>query len=293
MLDSFVIDKNDFYQFCEKTTKVKNAKFNKLAFVMVLSLVGHVLLMVFLLFISSKQVSRQLPRQAQKHVNRPYKPIQSYLYKKPKKIVPQKKQEVTAAATFIPEQASLPDLSTKTVSPTIKPASNKQASIQPRAKTAPQKDNPVNSPVTKASTAHQPSSPKNTEKPKISAYKQLGSLRNAINEKIISDDLSRLQTVQSPSIFNQKPALVPHANQPLSTEQTRLKNTNKLSNDIAITKLDDGWCMIEREQFLGSPIEGSRSVFACGESKFDKNFREHMQRVREKIMPVKNNTDKK
>jgi len=47
-----------------------------------------------------------------------------------------------------------------------------------------------------------------------------------------------------------------------------------MSNDISITKYDNGICTIERTQFLGSSVEGSSSAFACGKNKFDKSFRE-------------------
>jgi hypothetical protein len=68
-------------------------------------------------------------------------------------------------------------------------------------------------------------------------------------------------------------------------EEVHEKNTLKMSDNISITKHDNGTCIIEREQFLGSPVEGSTSAFACGESKFDKSFREHMRKVQNKIMP--------
>ena len=71
----------------------------------------------------------------------------------------------------------------------------------------------------------------------------------------------------------------------LTPEQVREKNTTKVSSDISIIKNDNGTCIIEREQFLGSPVEGSTSVFSCGESKFDRDFREHMKKIQDKIAP--------
>lgn len=79
--------------------------------------------------------------------------------------------------------------------------------------------------------------------------------------------------------------VVPPSLVKLTPEQARNKNTTKMSNDISITKHEDGTCTIDRAQFLGSPVEGSSSVFACGERKFDKSFREHMKKVQEKLMP--------
>jgi hypothetical protein len=119
----------------------------------------------------------------------------------------------------------------------------------------------------------------------FSAYKQLDSLRSSINEQIMAQEFTERQQFRSPSIMHGEQIPVPHSNIQLTPEQKKEIKTTKMSNDISITKYDNGICAIEREQFLGSPVEGSSSAFACGESKFDKSFREHMKKVREKVMP--------
>ena len=121
----------------------------------------------------------------------------------------------------------------------------------------------------------------------FSAYKQLNNLRSSINEKIMADELSKLQQFRSPSVMHGEQIPVPNSTIQLTPEQEREKRITRMSDDISITKYDNGMCTIERKQMLGSPVEGSSSMFACGESKFDQNFRAHMQKVRDKIIPAK------
>ena len=90
------------------------------------------------------------------------------------------------------------------------------------------------------------------------------------------------------SVMHGEQIPVPHSNKQLTPEQEREKNTTKMSDDISITKYDNGICIIEREQFLGSPVEGSSSVFFCGKSKFDQSFREHMKKVQKKLIQLNN-----
>jgi hypothetical protein len=53
---------------------------------------------------------------------------------------------------------------------------------------------------------------------------------------------------------------------------------------IAITKGDDGRCSITQDLNAYGLSEGSsRQFFSCGESKFDKIFREHMEKVKVKL----------
>jgi hypothetical protein len=75
---------------------------------------------------------------------------------------------------------------------------------------------------------------------------------------------------------------VPKPIVPLTIDQQKKLNTSS-SHVGSITKNDNGTCTIQREQILGSPIEATTSYFGCGESKFDKSFREHMKKVQTKL----------
>jgi hypothetical protein len=76
---------------------------------------------------------------------------------------------------------------------------------------------------------------------------------------------------------------VPHSIQNLTPAQEKEKNTIRMSDNISITRLGNGYCTIERKQFNGSPVPASSSGFACGESDFDKSFKAHMKKVNDKI----------
>ncbi len=86
------------------------------------------------------------------------------------------------------------------------------------------------------------------------------------------------------SVFNQNRKAVPRSTVPLSKEQEREQNTERLSDQLSIRKTENGTCFIEED--LGDRgMEGLKAVqaFNCGESKFDKSFREHMKKVINKL----------
>lgn len=261
MLDRFVIEVNILDQAPFKAAKVETHVLKRHYITILVSIVVHLLLALLLFFITEKQ-----PKQ----VKTTQKAIKSYLYEIPstpiieqvikeevKEIKPQKLIEKSKA---VPVSSTLAS-SVKPIKP-IKPAESVKAKLKTETK--------------------------KTVQANFSAYKQLDNLRNSINEKIMVDDLSELQQFRSPSIMHGDQIPVPSSTIQLTPEQEREKRITRMSDDISITKYDNGICTIERKQFLGSPVEGSTSGFACGESKFDKSFRAHMQKVRDKIMPAKN-----
>jgi len=113
---------------------------------------------------------------------------------------------------------------------------------------------------------------------KISAYSQLDSFKKSINSKIAEQLFQQQQRFRSSSVMHGKPIPVPNSKIKLTPSQIKEKNTTRLSDSISITKHDNGTCTIERKPFLGSPVLASLAKMACGESKFDKNFREHMKK---------------
>jgi hypothetical protein len=126
--------------------------------------------------------------------------------------------------------------------------------------------------------------PKTLPQKKFSAREQLSRLRSSINNSITNDAYKEHTQVRSNSIMHGEPFPVPHSKIQVTEEEKRKKNTSYTGHNT-ITKNDNGSCTIHREQMLGSPIEATTSGFACGESKFDKNFRQHMKKVRDKVMP--------
>lgn len=263
VLNGFIIEGNVLEHTPIEGIKVKSYPFKRHYLAILVSTAVHFLL-AFLLFFFAEE--HQL-----KQANTTKKSIKSYLYKMPPKPVIIE----SLATNRVTEENTVK----KEIKVEKKPdvlSSNKVPTNEPSPVSFPSKSKP-NSKVQKPIQAT------------FSSYKQLDSLRNSINEKIISQGITEFQQFRSPSVMHGEQIPVPHSTKQLSPEQEREKNITKMSDDISITKYDSGICTIERKQFLGSPVEGSIAAFSCGESKFDKGFREHMKKVRDKLLPV---TDK-
>ena len=268
MLDGFVIEGNVLEQVPLKAATVKTHVLKRHSLAISVSVLVHVILALLLFFIAEKQQPRQLEITQ--------KAIKSYLYKMPARPVN------SVVVKQVPEEIKVKDKNKNKEKEKVK-IEKKLEVLEPK-KIATEVSSVVSLPSKpKASTTA-----KGSIQASFSAYKQLDTLRSSINERMMAKELSELQQFRSPSVMHGEQIPVPHSDIQLTPEQKREKRTTKMSNDISITKYDNGICTIEREQFLGSPVEGSSSAFACGESKFDKSFREHMKKVRDKLMPLKN-----
>ncbi|WP_019029700.1 hypothetical protein [Colwellia piezophila] len=115
-----------------------------------------------------------------------------------------------------------------------------------------------------------------------SSYDRLSQLRKNLANQQRDKAFSELTQKRSAAIMHGDPFPVPKTLVPLTAEQQHKRNTST-SHVGSITKNDNGTCTMQREQILGSPVEASTAYFSCGESKFDKSFREHMQKVQTKL----------
>lgn len=243
---------------------------------LIASVLAHIFLLVWLLFFDYQKV-----KEKTKPVNSAKKAIESYLYKMPKpnlvveKLVPK------------PELKLPQETRPKKVEKTEKVAKNRNINEKKAVQAGKRSGKLVN-----YSVNNQPKTALLKAKENFSSYKQLDNLRNAINKQIMMQELAELQQFRSPSIMHGEQIPVQHSNVQLTPEQVRGKNTIKMSDSISITKLDNGLCIIERDQFLGSPIEGSSAAFSCGESKFDKSFREYMKKIQDKYAPIVRTSNK-
>ncbi|WP_343815219.1 hypothetical protein [Colwellia asteriadis] len=123
-------------------------------------------------------------------------------------------------------------------------------------------------------------------KPRLSATEQLTRLRSAINSKAANQLYKEHTQARSASAMDGEQIPVPHSVKQLTRDEKYQQSTMRTGHH-AITKNDNGTCTIHREQMLGSSVEATTSHFSCGESKFDKNFREHMKKVNAKIKPIR------
>jgi len=287
VLDGFTIEGHVLAAEDDKVEKVKNRDLSKYYFTIFISVMVHAILASALLFIADKPQIKAVKVEA--------KAIKSYLYKMPikaKKSPPKpeiKKEQVKKIAAKEKPVAVKQALDKQMVNKkALTPAALVKTTSLPKPKPKPkpkQQSKPRNSVVTAA--VQQKTDANKSVKATFSAYKQLNNLRSAINEKLITEQLSARQQFRSPSVMHGKQFPVPHSTIQMTAEQKKTQNTTRMSDSISITKYDDGLCVINREQFLGSPIEASSSAFACGESKFDKSFRAHMKKVQEKLLPVR------
>ncbi|MGB0897809.1 MAG: hypothetical protein ACPGSN_01065, partial [Psychrobium sp.] len=77
---------------------------------------------------------------------------------------------------------------------------------------------------------------------------------------------------------------VPYSDIPLTDEEKKEQNTTTYSSNVSITKLEDGKCSIEQDlSNVGMEGHKATSYFSCGETAFDKSFREHMEKVKNKL----------
>ena len=117
----------------------------------------------------------------------------------------------------------------------------------------------------------------------FSSYDRLSRLRKKLDNQQRDQAFAELTQKRSASTMDGEPFPVPKTLVPLTADQQHKLNTST-SHVGSITKNDNGTCTIQREQILGSPVAATTSYFACGESKFDKSFREHMQKVQAKLV---------
>ena len=273
-IDDCAISGTDLGRQPLKEDKNKKNELKKHGLTIFISVLVHLVLFALLISMATKPLP--IP------VKVTQKAIKSYLYKRPIKV---EKQKPELAKAVEKQLAPQPKKEQPKKEQNLKKQEDKKEAVdivEVKAK------KPLNPSSSTSQTARSLPQAKTYAPASFSAYKQLDKLRDSINNKIVSEELSQLQQHRSPSVMHGEQIPVPHSEKQLTPEQEREKNTIKMSDSISITKHDNGVCIIERDQFLGSPVEGSSSAFDCGESKFDKSFREHMKKVQAKLKPTKN-----
>lgn len=244
----------------------------------VTSVIIHILLLLTLVF-GAAQTPAPLIQNKPKATA-----IKSFLYvapkQKPQKII-EPLQAVhqpvittqTIPKTPIPKKAPIE----KTDKALDKPQTEKSKKVAAQSKTFVQNG----SDTTNKNTAEK--SNQAIGKKTFSSYDKLSRLRKKLRNQEQAQAFEQLIQQRSASIMDGDQFSVPKTIIPLTREQKYKKNTNT-SHVGSITKNDNGTCTIRREQILGSPVHATTSIFACGESNFDKSFREHMKKVQEKLL---------
>ncbi len=234
-----------------------------------------------LLLLGSYHTVIEIPKE------KPITPIKSYLYQQPKpKSEPQKveskpeqeqEQEQNVAATNS-EQINAQKSKENQSPPPTDPAPKIEQESAPLVDNANTQQN--NNQHVSALDLD------NKTKTTRSAFSinQLSKLRESINEQHYQQvELERAQP-NSGSILHGTPKLVPHSQVQESADEKRKNATSSVGPSKQIIKGDDGSCtLVEDLSTVGMEGITAVSSFSCGETKFNRNFREHMEKVRAKL----------
>jgi hypothetical protein len=234
----------------------------------IISIVVH-LLFIFLLIKFSTQQTQKTSKLVDK------KAIKSYLY-----------QPIIVKAVFDNKKSENKKEQPKEP---LKEVAVK-ASLKPHTPTKPIKNKPTKKNITTVKTNQKtvktPPLPTASPSKPFSPQESLARLRNNIHQQLTYEAFKEYSQARTATVMDGEQIPVPQSIVPLTADEKHKQNTIESSFN-RITKNGDGTCTIVREQMLGSEVEGSVSSFACGESDFDKSFREHMEKVRSKLQPNK------
>tara|TARA_B110000438_G_scaffold220569_1_gene213667 strand:+ start:14294 stop:15130 length:837 start_codon:yes stop_codon:yes gene_type:complete len=264
------------------------------------SLVVHGII-ILLIFITHSHKEKSI-----KKINKS-PPIKSFLYYAPNLTTAQANQNKQQPLKKIIEEPnrSEADHNKQEVLVTEEPITNKPSTNKPAIDLAAKNPvTPLNKAIQKPSIPSIPSTINNTlvlpkasntvpdlplplptpSNQKLDSFTQLQRLRSKLNNGSAPKVDNPYQHDQPPSIFNTTTKTVPHSAPLKDEEKEREKNTKNMGAGIAIIKGDDGRCSVTQDMSAYGLSEGSSvQFFSCGESKFDKSFREHMKAVKEKL----------
>lgn len=236
----------------------------------IISVLLHSLLLLALIYSATEQ-----PKVI-KLDNSNSKPIKSFLYAAPKKIVI--KQNAVIKSTNEKEPSQKKAVPIKNIPTELSKTAAKKPVTKPVTKTlSTQVSNAV-----KSKTVTTKNKVSGASRGNFSSYDRLSRLRKKLDNQQREQAFSELTQPRSTSEMDGEPFPVPNTVVPLTVEQRQKLNTSS-SHVGSITKNDNGTCTIYREQVLGSPVHATTASFACGESKFDKSFRVHMEKVQAKL----------
>jgi len=221
-----------------------------------------------LIFLLLSRIDNHVPEK----VSPPIKAIKSYLYKRPappkEKVIPEPTKTTKIAVVPLQQKE---ENEKKEITPSTTPPVNKEINIESIAPLSQQKDN-------------RELSNKVVARPTFSALEQLNKLQNSINNKVMQQGLQQYQQHRSVSVMHGKPIPVQHSKKQLTEEEKKAAITTRLSDNVSLEKGDDGSCFVERDlSNVGMEGVKSRETFACGPNKFDKSFRAHMKKIKEKL----------
>jgi len=206
--------------------------------------------------------------------------IKSYLYRKPVKQQPSVNKTATAPSA---------KHKTKKVSAPIKQIPKHSDKLVVHLKTNNKKLMPKT--VEKSAlTLVQPSQSASAikhdtnSKRSFSALRELNKLQQQLDQQSITSESNYYNRPRGKSVFNDLPEAVKHSQQPLSLSEKREQMTTHYGGSNDIIKNDDGSCTL-RQDLSNVGMEGitALSGFKCGQTKMEKAYDAHMDKVLKKL----------
>lgn len=118
----------------------------------------------------------------------------------------------------------------------------------------------------------------------FSALEQLKQLQQQLDQQSINSEADYHNRARGKSIFNDLPAAVKHSEKQFTESEKREKMITHYGGGINIVKNDDGSCtLIQDLSNVGMTGIKARSSFKCGQTKMEKSYAAHMDKVLRKL----------
>jgi len=210
--------------------------------------------------------------------------IQSYLFIKPK-VVKSKvvKPQSKTLHKVKPTEATAKNKEAKNKKVKNNQLTKKQSATEKTGKSPEQTSNQNNQEITRKLDSLQQ---KTTSKYSYSTN-ALEQFKNQLNNKIMTEELNYAQRPRGLSVFNDLPPAVAHSEKQLTLLEKIEKEQKMATNyagGIAITNDGDGHCTLKQDlSYLGMEGITALSGFKCGQTKMEKWYDAHMNKVLKKL----------
>jgi len=205
--------------------------------------------------------------------------IKSYLYRNPIKQQPALSKAETAPSTQnnnIKETDTIKKLSTPAIPDKLIPS--------PKAKVNNQLANTMKKAISPIEQSLKSPTTKNKNKKlTFSALVQLKKLQQQLDQQSITSESNYYNRPRGKSVFNDLPAAVKHSQKQLTASEKRKKMTTHLGANTIVKNSDGNCTLIQDLSNVGMEGITAISGFKCGQTKMEKSYDAHMNKVLEKL----------
>ncbi len=207
--------------------------------------------------------------------------IKSYLYRNPIKQPPALSKAVTAPSTQDNNRKE-----TATIKKSSTPAIPDKLIPSPKAKVNNQLANTMKKAISPiAQSLKSPTTKNNYKNNKLtfSALGQLKKLQQQLDQQSITSESNYYNRPRGKSVFNDLPAAVKHSQKHLTASEKRKKMTTHLGANTIVKNSDGNCTLIQDLSNVGMEGITAISGFKCGQTKMEKSYDAHMNKVLEKL----------